>query len=350
MISETVTIPPEHNLTGQDYADRRHLPYVGPILDVHAHVMTTRPTDPPNGPPPAGPAGSTDQAALMLQVGRDFGVPWTLSMAPADDILPLRERFGDAIAFNGMLNKKPDEPDDAAYRQLDRFLELGVVAVKLWSAPRGRERGLFVDAPWRIECLKRARSAGVRVVMFHVGDPDVWWRTVYTDTVKFGTKPEQYAPLRVMMDTFPDLTWIGAHMGGDPEHPDHLAALLEKYPQLYLDTSATKWQVREVSRHPADIAALVCRYPDRFLFGTDLVTRHGLDNEHYASRYWCQRTLWESDWRGTSPIADPDATVADGVTSPELRGVALPADVLRKVYHDNTARLFNLAKSVTNDR
>ena len=31
---------------------------------------------------------------------------------------------------------------------------------------------------------------------------------------------------------------------------------------------------------------------------------------HYVSRYWTQRTLWESDWEGRSPIADPDYTPA----------------------------------------
>jgi predicted TIM-barrel fold metal-dependent hydrolase len=340
MISETVTAPPEHNLTGQDFADRRHLPHAGPILDVHAHVMTTRPTDPPTGPPVTGPGGTTEQAALMLEVGRDFGVPFTLTMCPADDIPALRERFGRALAFNGMLSKKPDEPDDAAYRNLDRFLELGVAALKLWSAPRGRDRGLVVDAPWRVECLRRARAAGVRVIMVHVGDPDLWWRTTYADISRYGSKEDQYPPFWRLIEMFPEFHWIGAHMGGDPEHPDRLEAMLERFPNLSFDTSATKWQVREVSRRRDDVRGLVCRHPARFLFGTDLVTRHGLTAEHYASRYWCQRTLWESDWQGTSPIADPDATLADGVASPPLRGLGLPADVLRRVYRENAERLF----------
>ena len=142
----------------------------------------------------------------------------------------------------------------SAYQLLERFLELGVNMIKLWSALRGVDRGLFVDAPWRIECVKRARAAGVRIVMVHVADPDVWFRTVYADGAKYGTKPEQYVRLEKMLNLFPDMTWIGAHMAGDPEHPDHLEALLEKYPHFYIDTSATKWQVREVSpaprRHP----------------------------------------------------------------------------------------------------
>jgi hypothetical protein len=176
--------------------------------------------------------------------------------------------------------------------------------------------------------------------MVHVGDPDVWYRTMYADTSKYGTKAEQYERLERMLQAFPDMTWIGAHMGGDPEHADHLEALLERYPHFYLDTSATKWQVREVSAHREAIRSLVLRYPGRFLFGTDLVTRHHVPPEHYVSRYWCQRTLWESTWEGTSPILDPDYQAPDGgPATPLLRGVGLPKEVLRQVYLTNACSL-----------
>jgi hypothetical protein len=179
--------------------------------------------------------------------------------------------------------------------------------------------------------------------MVHVADPDVWFRTVYADAAKFGTKADQYVGLERMMQMFPDLIWIGAHMAGDAENPDHLEALLEKYPLFHIDTSATKWQVREVSPRAAAHLDLICRYPDRFLFGTDLVTRHHLDREHYVSRYWCQRMLWESTWEGQSPIADSDWTPApDGPATPMLHGVGLPDEVLRLVYYENSRRILNL--------
>jgi predicted TIM-barrel fold metal-dependent hydrolase len=341
----TATHPPEYNVTGQDYGQREHLVYSGPaIVDIHAHVTMTNPAESGQGPAGgAGPEGSADAAALMLEVAGEFGIDCTYSMCPPQDIAPLKARFGDRLRFNGSISKKPDEPDDAAFRNLEQFLAAGIEIVKLWAAPRGRERGFILDAPWRIECLKRARAAGVRVVMTHVGDPDVWWTHTYQDVAKFGTKPEQYEPLRKMLRLFPDMIWIGAHMGGDPEHPDHLQALLEEFPQLHFDTSATKWQVREVSRHPAAIRALVGRHPERFLFGSDLVTRHALTCEHYTSRYWSQRTLWESYWTGLAPIADPDYRAADGESAlPTLRGVALPPEVLEKVYSGNARRLLKL--------
>jgi hypothetical protein len=341
-MTAAVANPPEHNLTGIDYADRRHFRFTGPaLIDIHAHVLQTRPGDPKNGPPlGTGPGASLDQVDTMLSVAREFGVARTYSMCPPDDIVPLRERFGSQLGFNGSIAKKPEEPDDVAYRLLDRFLDLGVEMLKFWSAPRGRERGLFVDAPWRIETARRARAAGIRIIMVHVADPDAWFRTVYADAAKFGTKADQYVGLRRMLEEFSDLTWIGAHMGGDPEHADQLEGLLERYPNLYLDTSATKWQVREVSAHRDAIRSLVIRYPQRFLFGSDLVTRHGLPRDHYVSRYWCQRTLWESAWEGTSPIADPDAAPAGSErSSPPLLGLNLPQEVLEQVYHANAARL-----------
>ena len=337
--------PPEHNATGIDYGERSHLRYAGRLIDFHAHVMITRPGDPMAGPPPgSGPGASVAQAETMLDVGAEFGVHRTVTMCPVDDIEPLRERFGDQLVYNAMINKKtPADADDEVYRTLEKFLELGIKVVKLWSAPRGRERGLYVDAPWRIEAVKRARAAGVRLVMVHVADPDVWFRTVYTDSAKFGTKADQYVGLVRMMEMFPDMTWIGAHMGGDSEHPDHLEALLEAYPQMHLDTSATKWQVREVSPHAKAYRDLVTRHADRFLFGTDLVTRHHLTREHYVSRYWCQRTLWESVWTGPSPVADADYTApAGGPSTPILRGVGLPDDVLDLVYYHNAERLLTL--------
>jgi predicted TIM-barrel fold metal-dependent hydrolase len=336
---------PEHNVTGIDYTDRRHLHYRGAIIDFHAHVMMTRPSDPMNGPPLGkGPGASIEQAETMLDVGWEFGVHQTVTMCVADDIEPLRERFGDRLAFNAMINKRTlDESDDEVYKLLDRFLELGIKVVKLWSAPRGRERGLYVDAPWRIEAIKRARAAGIRLVMVHVADPDVWFRTVYADSAKFGTKPDQYVGLERMMQMFPDMIWIGAHMAGDAEHPDHLQALLEKYPYFYIDTSATKWQVREVSPRAEAHRALVSRFADRFLFGTDLVTRHHLTREHYVSRYWCQRTLWESTWTGPSPIADADYTrIEGGPSTPMLHGVGLSDEVLELVCFRNAERLLNL--------
>src|SRR5437764_199158 len=108
--------PPEYNVTGVDYADRGHFRDDGPLIDVHAHVTMTHPSDPPGFPGGSGRAGSLVQAETMLAVAREFGVVRTITMCPPQDIPPLRERFGPQLGFNGPISKKPDEPDDVAYR------------------------------------------------------------------------------------------------------------------------------------------------------------------------------------------------------------------------------------------
>src|SRR5947209_8446301 len=136
MNATTAAAPPEHNVTGVDYANRRHLRFTGPIIDLHAHVMLTRPSDPKNGPPTGtGSGASVEQAEAMLGVAAEFGIVRTYSMCLPDDIPILRARFGQHIAFNGSIVKKPDEPDDVAYRLLDRFVEWGVEISKFWPPP-----------------------------------------------------------------------------------------------------------------------------------------------------------------------------------------------------------------------
>ena len=170
-------------------------------------------------------------------------------MSPPEDIPLLRERFGLRLGFNGLINKKPDEPDDAAYRLLDRFLAEDVKLIKFWASPRAEGDSLFRDVPWRADVIRRASAsaAGVRVVMVHVADPDIWFEHRYTDRNRYGTKAEHYAGLERLIQEFPNIRWIAAHMGGDPENPDCLEELLDLYPNLFFDTSATKWQVREMS-------------------------------------------------------------------------------------------------------
>jgi hypothetical protein len=55
-----------------------------------------------------------------------------------------------------------------------------------------------------------------------------------------------------------------------------------------------------------------------------------------ASRFWAHRKLWETAYNGPSPIFDPDLKEEE---QPILRGLALPDDVIQKVYHDNAVKL-----------
>src|SRR5260370_23430303 len=134
---------PEYNVTGLDYGPRGHLRAdEPPLIDVHAHVVSTKPPDAPEGTP-----GDLAQAETMLAVAHEFGVARIYSMCPVEDIAPLRERFGRMLGFNGSIARKADEPDDAPARMLERFLEQVVEIIKFWAATPCLEPGRLRQRP-----------------------------------------------------------------------------------------------------------------------------------------------------------------------------------------------------------
>jgi predicted TIM-barrel fold metal-dependent hydrolase len=178
------------------------------------------------------------------------------------------------------------------------------------------------------------------MIMTHVGDPETWYQSKYTDTAKYGTRDEHYRTWENVLEQFRDTPWIGAHLGGNPENLGRLQYFLDKFPNLVLDCSATRWIAREVSKRRDEAREFFIRNADRILFGSDQVSGDDRGFDFLASRWWTHRKLWETAYVGPMPIRDPDLPPDD---QPMLRGLALPDEVLQKLYHDNAVRI--LAKA-----
>ncbi len=366
------------NLLGLDYekeAARLGSPVV-PIVDVHAHINGVR------------------AAEIYARVRELYGVAKTYSMTQIGEAAAVKRALDEASGtdggWGGFIAIPTYMHEDRRWAMTEGFLEnirrfhgeFGSRIVKFWAAPRqrdvleeaGAEMGdvAALDSPWKMKAAELAASLGM-MFMVHIADPDTWFATKYADAARYGTKREQYAPLERMLERFSGATgaddggrggWIAAHMGGWPEDLDFLSGLLERHANLRLDTSATKWMVRELSRHPRQrIVDFLTRWRGRILFGSDIVTtdehlkpdaessRFGLGAENerqafelYASRYWALRTLWETEYDGPSPIADPDLAMVEPerytpMSSPQLRGKKVPADLLRALYAEAAANV-----------
>ena len=339
-----------HDLDYRAEAARLSTPAHG-IVDVHSHVNGAR-------------------ASLLLREAMDlYGVREIWSMTALEQVPAVREALGDRLRLIAV----PDwTAKDRRHAHGEGFLErieayhrAGARICKFWAAPRITDfaielgdPGMFrLDAPARLEAMRLAERLGMSF-MTHVADPDTWFATRYADAARYGRKRDHYEPLERLLDRF-EVPWIAAHMGGWPEDLAFLSGLLDRHPNLHLDASATKWMVRELSRHERGaMLDFLVRFRGRILFGSDIVTTddHLVQAEGktemaakasapedafdlYASRYWALRMLWESDHDGPSPIADPDlAMVAPDrhgpMDAPRLRGFALPPDLLRSLYAD----------------
>jgi predicted TIM-barrel fold metal-dependent hydrolase len=290
-----------------------------PVLDIHAHT-------------------GRRQIEELVRAARIYGVKKILGIGSLDDGLRARDRYPDEILIaTTLLWDHRSDPALFARENLEllaRAVAHDVRVVKLWFGPRiyPRYEGLHLDAPLLDPVFDAI--AGYRLnALVHIADPDLWFVKKYADVATYGTKADQYPQLEARLAQYPALRFLAAHMGGHPEDLDHLAGLLDRYPNLSLDTSATRWIVRELGRQPEAVRAFFSTYAGRLLFGTDQVVLDDSEPERYTVRYWVHQMFWETDLVCELPIDDPDA---EG--GPMLRGVNLPSEVLSKIYWENAVR------------
>ncbi len=307
------------------------LPWTGPIIDAHTHI------------------NDLPSARVYFEAADHFGITTTWSQTQLERVDEIRDVFGDRIEFVAVPNyferHRPGTFTTDFLRRIEGFAKKGVWMVKFWAAPRGRDLdhdGLLLDTPFRREAIRLALDCGMKV-MTHVADPDTWFATKYADHHRYGSKISQYEPLERLLEEYSEVKWLAAHMCGHPEDLEHLQVLLDRHPNLYMDTSATKWMVRELSKRPAELRAFIQRNPGRVLWGTDIVAGEAnMSYELYASRMWALRVLMETDYDGTSPIVDPDLSLVDPSQPREstaaLRGAGIDPATLQMLYHDAADR------------
>jgi predicted TIM-barrel fold metal-dependent hydrolase len=199
-------------------------------------------------------------------------------------------------------------------------------------------------------------------VAIHSGDPEAFWLPVDANNPRkdeleahpawalYGRGVPSFAgllgELEARIARHPGTTFISVHFGNDAEHPDAVARLLRKYPNLYIDTAA---RIPELGRHSAAaMRAFFIEFQDRILYGSDLgvgpeptplflgsqgrtpptpaeVERFFAASHRYFStgdREFDHPTPIQGNWK--------------------IDGIALPPAVLAKVYHHNAARLLAL--------
>jgi hypothetical protein len=122
------------------------------------------------------------------------------------------------------------------------------------------------------------------------------------------------------LEKHPETVFIACHLGNQGHDLGKLSQAMDRYPNLYLDTSARDY---ELGRTPRASAAFLQKYQDRILFGTDMGRRKSMYQIHWrlletADEYIVGRAGWR------------------------LYGLELPATVLESMYRGTAERIFNL--------
>ncbi len=316
-----MSAPPDYNQTGVNYRSPMPRPKVrGRVIDAHIHLIARR------------------HAAGFFEAADHFGIDRFVSMTPLEEALTLHRSWGHRLQFIAIPTWQDDSPwrIDNWRRRIEAFYNIGSRIAKFHAAPQSLLRmGKRLDDPAFRPLFQELVDRNM-IIMTHIGDPDTWYHAKYTDP-KYGTRAEHYQMWENLLAEYRGQPWLGAHLGGNPEDLGRLQSLLDRYPDLVLDNSATRWIVREVSQRRDEAREFIIANQDRILFGSDQVTGDERGFDFLASRFWCHRKLWETAHIGQTPIRDPDLP-ADN--QPVLRGLALPDGVLQKMYHDNAVALY----------
>ena len=211
--------------------------------------------------------------------------------------------------------------------ELVEWMDRGVVGYKIWVGVSPA-----IDHPANDPTLTKMEQIGLPGASIHVSQPyPTRW---CEDPVKFWQA--QHAWIRVL-DRHPGLVVVNAHMLDffrSDEQLDHLCYMLETYPHLHVDLAARFQQF-----HTMDwlkLREFMIAYADRILFGTDISRVEGEDVREIAERYARCFRLLETD----------DLVPGGFFGTAETKGLALPQDVLEKIYYRNALRIYPRVEEV----
>jgi predicted TIM-barrel fold metal-dependent hydrolase len=207
----------------------------------------------------------------------------------------------------------------------------------------------------RFDPMWEACAAHDLPVAIHVADPEAFFLPIDCTNERWdelGHHPEwsfhgkDFPSFREIMEArdrlyarHPKTQFLSLHVGHDAENLAFVGESLDRFPNMTVELGA---RIGELGRQPRTAAKFFDKHQDRILFGTDAVPppagertpQQVFKDELYEIYYRFLET--EDDYFDYAPAPVP----------PQGRwriyGLGLPDTILKKVYHDNAARLLRL--------
>ena len=306
-----------------------------PIVDMHSHDYVE----------------NAEQIAKWCETMDQVGVLHTAIMhcswigRPFEEFVELYAPYKDHFRFWCCFDYTDiDTPEgiEAACATLERYHEMGAVGVgELGDKGEGdtyarpvEGRNIHIDDP-RIRPLIAKAGELKMPISIHIAEP--YWMYLPMDETNDGlpngavwhVDTTNCLGYNQLMTTFenalrenPGTLFIACHYLNMTHDWPRLGALLDKYPNMYVDISA---RVAESAHTPRATRDFLIKYQDRVLFGTD----NGFEPEMYQNIFRVLETN------------DEHFYVPEYYYHWSLSGFNLPDEVLQKIYRTNAERILN---------
>ncbi len=251
---------------------------------------------------------------------------------------------------------------DRVNASLAQSVSEGARAVKVWKnigmvEKDAQGRLIMLDNPGLKPVGDQVEALGVALIG-HLGEPHNCWlpldqMTTDNDREYFAKHPQYHMYLHPEQPSYedqmsardrfvaahPQLNFVGAHLASLEYDVDRLGAFLDRFPNATVDLAARMSQVQYQSvRDRQKVRDFFIRYQDRLLYGTDLTFSPNDDRDEFKRQ---AHTVWSADWRY---LATDEPQRVDMIDA-DVPGLALPRQVIDKIYYGNAVRVFGTAKS-----
>ena len=212
----------------------------------------------------------------------------------------------------------------------------GYVGMKFWfgDPPRvikpGQDGITRIDNPAYERLFSVLEQHNILMTSLHIADPNGpfgnrqnWMK----DPVFYW---RQIRSFENVVAKYPGLTIVAAHGAWiicQDAQLDYLRYMLTKYPNLYIDISAT-YQYMPLMQYD-NLRSFYIEYQDRILYGSDFGNISGNAIQSTADRYASHFAILETD-----------QIIPGQSRNGELKGLNLPKEVLEKIYYKNACKLY----------
>jgi predicted TIM-barrel fold metal-dependent hydrolase len=284
--------------------------------------------------------------------------------ALADKLFP-----GRFVHYMNLDYSKWNEPNfsEDAVKQVEEGHRLGAAGLKEYKRlglylRDGQGNLLKIDDPKLDPVWKRCGELNMPISI-HVADPRAFWlpyndknerwkelrdhRTWwFGDTNTYPRREELLEALNRVIERHPKTTFVAVHFANNAEDLDWVDRTLDKYPNMNADLAA---RIPEIGRQdPEKVRKLFIKHQDRIFFATDFQVYQDMilgssgsgpsptedDAKVFFAKHWRWLETYDRNFEHMTPIQG-DWTIS---------GIALPDEVLRKIYFDNARKL--LARSL----
>jgi hypothetical protein len=303
-------------------------------------------------------AGSERMALVSIQDERSgSGLPQSLYMKHGrPDTFYVFAGLNHAARLSGGRVRTPALPD-----QVDEYVAAGCEGLKMIEGkPTSRQKlNVPVTDAYYADYWAHVEALGLPIV-WHVADPEEFWDAkrlpAWARDRGWGygpddvTKEQLYAEVDAVLARYPQLKIIFAHFYFLSADLSRARRFLDAHPAVRFDLTPGVEMLYNLSRNPDTSRDFFITYADRIIFGTDIASRNTVDEGRVRAGLvyrWLEtedtfRVPTEADFL----LGQPD----DGV----IRGMALPDDVLERIYRTNFMQLvggapreLNVARAVS---